>query len=321
MNRRALLKYSLATGATLAFGGANSNVAMGASPAQEKRKFRLDLCGGRVGIKTNQSGLIDLAQKNGFESVEPLEWELGKLDAAKLEIINDQRKAAKLEWSAGGLSVDFRRSEEKFKKEMEGFPALCKSLQAAGVTRLGTWIMPAHDSMTYMKNFKQHASRIKEIAKVLQQHQLRIGLEYVGTKTLWTSKRFPFVHTLRETLELIEAIGEDNVGLTLDSWHWTMAGESAEDISKLSNEQIVACDLNDAPAGIDVDDQLDNQRELPMATGVIDTKAFLEALVKIGYDGPIRAEPFNKKLNEMDNEAAATATGDALKKAMELVGG
>ena len=58
-----------------------------------------------------------------------------------------------------------------------------------------------------------------------------------------------------------------------------------------------------------------------MATGVIDTKAFLEVLVKIDYDGPIRAEPFNQTLNAMDNEAAAATTGEAMKKAMELVGG
>ena len=53
----------------------------------------------------------------------------------------------------------------------------------------------------------------------------------------------------------------------------------------------MACDLNDAPAGIPIDEQKDNTRDLPCATGVIDLKAFLGALVKIGYDGPRAPSP------------------------------
>ena len=51
----------------------------------------------------------------------------------------------------------------------------------------------------------------------------------------------------------------------------------------------MSVDLNDAPAGIPVDEQVDNKRELPAATGVIDVKAFLGCLKEIGYKGPVRA--------------------------------
>src|SRR5215218_2424115 len=46
-------------------------------------------------------------------------------------------------------------------------------------------------------------------------------------------------------------------------------------------------DLNDAPAGIAITDQIDSRRELPLATGVIPVAEFLNALHKIGYDGPL----------------------------------
>jgi hypothetical protein len=48
--------------------------------------------------------------------------------------------------------------------------------------------------------------------------------------------------------------------------------------------------------------------------------AFLKALERIRYDGPARAEPFNRVLNELDNEAACAATIKAMRKAFELVG-
>ena len=44
------------------------------------------------------------------------------------------------------------------------------------------------------------------------------------------------------------------------------------------------------------------------ATGVIPVAGFLGALLSMGYDGPVRAEPFNQPLNQMDNEAACAAT-------------
>jgi len=44
-------------------------------------------------------------------------------------------------------------------------------------------------------------------------------------------------------------------------------------------------------------------------------------LVRIGYDGPVRAEPFNKAVNDLDNEAACGVVIAALKKAVGTASG
>ena len=46
---------------------------------------------------------------------------------------------------------------------------------------------------------------------------------------------------------------------------------------------------------------------------------FVDALRRIGCDAPIRAEPFNKTLNAMENDEACVATIAALRKAMGLI--
>jgi sugar phosphate isomerase/epimerase len=61
---------------------------------------------------------------------------------------------------------------------------------------------------------------------------------------------------------------------------------AAADVQALRNADVVAVDLNDAPADVPKDQQKDNARELPLATGVIDAAGFLKALAAIGYDGP-----------------------------------
>ena len=217
--------------------------------------------------------------------------------------------------------MEFRQDDGKFNETIKDLPRIADALQRAGVNRMGTWIMPGSNSLTYLQNLKQHGKRLRTIADILGERKIRLGLEYVGTKTVRDRFQFQFTHTMAETKELIAEIGASNVGFVLDSWHWWNANETGQDILTLKAEQIIAVDLNDAPAGIPKEKQMDGQRELPLATGMIDAGAFLNALQKLGYDGPVRAEPFSKTLNEMDNEAACAMTAEAMQKAFALIKG
>lgn len=291
-----------------------------AGPKSE-RKFTMDLCPGRIGVKANQLEAIEFAAKYGFESVEPLSWDLVKKSGSELASVLELLKSKGLVWGAGGLSVEFRKEDEKFEADLKALPEHAKALQKCGVTRVGTWLMPTHAELTYRANFDRHADRLRKVTDVLSDHGLFLGLEYVGPKTLWSSQSFPFIHTLAETKELVDAIGPKQVGIVLDSWHWYTAKETLEDLKSLDAKEIAAVDLNDAPAGIEIDEQIDNTRALPAATGVIDVKSFLQALIDLGYDGPIRAEPFDRKLNAMDNDPAVEKTASAMKKAFAQIGG
>ena len=99
--------------------------------------------------------------------------------------------------------------------------------------------------------------------------------------------------------ELIAETGKRNLGFLIDSWHWYNSGETAADLLTLKNSDIVAVHINDAPAGIPVDQQVDNRRALPLETGVIDIDAFLNALNQAGYDGPAAAEPMSAELRKL----------------------
>ena len=316
LNRRGFLKTATAVGLS----GVGLLASRRAAAAQRgKRKFTMDLRCGAIGVKADLREAIRLAHQYGFESVEPSAPSLAKLSDGELGELVADLKAKNLVWGAAGLPVNFRAEESKFQDDLKQLPELARALQRAGVTRVGTWISPTHNSLTYPANFRQHARRLREVAKILGDCGQRFGLEYVGPKTSWTKGRYAFVHTMAETKELLAEIGRDNVGFVLDSWHWYTAEETEADLLTLTGDDVVACDLNDAPAGIPVDEQMDGSRELPAATGVIELAAFLGALVKIGYDGPVRAEPFNKKLHAMPNEEAMAATAAAMKKAFALV--
>ncbi|MBL8174643.1 MAG: sugar phosphate isomerase/epimerase [Bryobacterales bacterium] len=287
--------------------------------ARKARKMTIHLTPGSIGVKADQSDTLQFAHDYGYEAVEPNSEFLANVSEDRLKQIRDFMRSRSLVWGSAGLRVDFRAAEELFQEGMKTLPAHAKGLQRAGVTRVGTWLRPTHDKLTARANFDQHVRRLSAIASVLDDHGIRFGLEYVGPKLSWSAQKFPFVHTMAETKELIAATGKRNLGFVLDSWHWYTAQETKEDLLTLKNSDIVSCDLNDAPAGLTVDKQVDSQRELPCATGVIDLKGFLSALVEIGYDGPVRPEPFNAALRAMPKEQILTVTAEAMKKAFALV--
>jgi len=286
-----------------------------------KRRMTIQLSSGAIGVKADQRRAIELAGQYGFESVEAYGTTLADVKGDELNKLKDDLSAAGLVWGSSGLTVQFREDQARFEKDLKALPKVAKGLKRAGVKRVSTWLMPCHNELTYNQNFDRHATRLRAVCKILKDQGLTFGMEYVGTTSLLISRKYPFVHTMAEALELAEAIGTGNAGLVLDSWHWWQAGDSAEAIEKLDPNLIALVDLNDAPKGVEKQLQQDNRRELPLATGVIPIKGFVEALVKIGYDGPVRAEPFNQPLRDLDDGPACQATISAMRKAFALVGG
>lgn len=311
-------RHALKTMAAAAI-GAGMSPAFAQGNSGGKRKMTINLQCGMIGVRANQREAIDLAHAHGFESVEAMPNDLAKMSDAEVKELLAEMKARKVVFGASGLPVDFRRGEGQFMEGLNALPRLADGLQRAGVTRVGTWISPGSNSLTYLENFRQHTRRLQEVVWILRDRGIRLGLEYVGTKTLRDRYKFPFVHCMAETKELLAEIKLPEAGFVLDSWHWWNANETAQDILTLEAKDVVAVDLNDAPAGIPKEKQIDGQRELPLATGVIPVGEFLNALQKLGYDGPVRAEPFNKALNELGNEEACAKTAEAIRKAFELL--
>ena len=285
----------------------------------QKRKFTLCLNAGNIGVKANQQQVLDMAIKHGYEAISVNAAELAKMSDSELTDYQAKMKANNISWGSAGLPVDFRKDETTFKDGLAPLPEYASAMNKAGANRMNTWILSFDHNLTYRENFEQHKLRLQQAAVILKDQGVKLGLEYVGPRTLQARGKFSFIRTMKETKELISAIDQPNVGFVLDSFHWYCAGETKEDLLTLSNEDIVAVDLNDARSGFTADEQIDGKRELPSTTGVIDLKTFMSAMVTLGYDGPMRAEPFNQPLRDMEDDDALKATYDTMKATFDLV--
>ena len=316
MQRRTFIKNTALTTAAVSFSGSNVW-----SQSLAERKFKLALNPGIIGVKANFAETLDYAITYGYEAISPFTQEVMKsYSDGQLNEMMAKMKAHSISYDSTNIPVDFRKDKTRFNDDFKGLRAFCETMERQGATRMNTWIISSHNELTYNENMKQHAYRLGECARVMKDYDIRLGLEYLGMRTLMTSGRYPFIGSMKEGKELIGEIGESNVGFVLDSFHWYTANDTLEDIRTLKPEDIITCDINDARSGFTRVEQTDGKRELPMATGVIPIKDYLQGIIDIGYDGPVRTEPFNQKLNDMENDEALQVNMAAMRKALTTVG-
>lgn len=256
-------------------------------------------CVGITQVPFNQ--LAPMAKAAGFAGIDA---PLSEIEAAgDAKPFDAARQQAGLRWGSFGLPVEFRKDDAAFRSTMDRLKKLVPLLAAVGVDRCSTWLLPGHNDLDKAANFERHRQRLGEVARLLEQHGIRLGLEFVGPKTLADQFQHPFLRTMSGMLELCDAIGTSNMGLLLDSFHWYTSGATAADLRQLlTNEKIVVVHVNDARAGRSPDEQIDNERALPTDTGVIDLKTFIGCLRELAYDGPVAAEPFMPELGQQPAE-------------------
>lgn len=246
---------------------------------------------------------IEAARQGGFAGVEFDAREVaGLVEREGADAIRARFRGAGLRPAGWGLPVDWRGAEEGWRRGLDELPRLAAAATAIGCQRAMTVVMPCSDDRAFEENWRFHIERLTPVAAALAEQGCALGLEFIGPKTLREKGRFPFVHTLGGMLDLGAAIGP-NVGLLLDCWHWHTSHGTLDELRALRPEQVVYVHVNDAPAGVPTDEQLDQVRALPGETGVIDIAGFLQALHAIGYDGPITPEPFSADLRALPSDA------------------
>jgi sugar phosphate isomerase/epimerase len=179
-----------------------------------------NLNAGALGIRANLAETIALAREHGFAGVDFSIIEAANLaDAHGLEYVRVLFASANIRPGSWGFPVEFRRDEAAWRRDLAALPRLAGVAQALGCERTATWIMPCSDDLEFQANFDFHVTRLQPAAQILSDHGCRLGLEFVGPKTLRATRRHEFIYTLNGMLELCRAIGTGNVGLLLDAYH------------------------------------------------------------------------------------------------------
>jgi len=258
-----------------------------------------------IGGYGNIHEFVARAKRHGYQAVEfSVEEIAGIVQHQGLNAARAIFEESGIEPVCFGLPVEWRKDHETLKEGLRELPRLARAAQAIGCVRTATWLPPSIDEFPAAYSVRM-AERFREIARVLADFDVRLGLEWVGPATSRTRK-YEWIHTMHQLLDFEAEIGAPNLGLLVDSFHWFCMEGTIEDLERLTNQQIVHVHINDAP-NKPPREQIDFQRLLP-GEGGIDLTGFLRALKKVGYDGGIAIEVFNEDLKAMaPDEAVAKA--------------
>ena len=269
---------------------------------------------GAIGIRIPWPDCLSLARDNGFEGIDvPIDLQTPAAE------YSDALEAHGLMPGGMGLPVDFRDDRGRFEEHVVELDALASRARSIGLRRFYTWVSPASDERTFGENWKFHVERLGTVARVLGRHDCLLGLEFIGPRSMREGHRYSFVRTMERMLDLCRDVG-DNAGLLLDSWHWFTSLGTVSEILSIQAEDVVYVHVNDAPLGVPVERQLDSVRCIPGETGVENLPGFLDALRRIGYDGPVVPEPLGAGLEKLAPEVAAGRVGEAFTKVWDLPG-
>src|SRR5215203_5059317 len=154
--------------------------AINVNPPDLETAIRYAKLGGFEGLEFWARGVADLIDSIGADAVKKMFTDSGIRPAA---------------W---GLPVDWRTSDENWKRDLTRLGRAAKAARALGTDRCATWVMPCSNERELDANWKFHVERFTPIAQTLAEHGQRLGLEFIGPKTLRESQKYPFIWTMQD---------------------------------------------------------------------------------------------------------------------------
>lgn len=244
------------------------------------------------GLKEPLETIIPLAARMGIGGISPSKHMME--DPAYAAYINSMRKDHGLKWGLVPAPIHFLSADEaSFEKGLETFKSWADTLCELGIDRCYNHVVPCSQIRPFAENFAFHVERIRKVSTVAESMGMTYALEYVGAHDTYHYYTHPFIHTAAGLLALIEAAGT-KTGILYDTFHWfTGSNSDLDDLYLMAShtDKIVCLHVNDGAPGKKYNEQLDLTRELPLTTGVIDAKRFIDTFKEKGYHGPVVCEP------------------------------
>ncbi len=191
---------------------------------------------------------------------------------------------------------------EDLETTLADLPARARQAVAWGGTVTGAGI-PMRTTLPRDTAWPLAVERLRRLDETVRDTGLRLGLEFLGVRSLHPDRGHFFIHTLAVALDLLEAAQVEASGLTVDSYHCHASGATFKQLRQTPAERITLLHINDAKP-VPLED-LDDQDRLMPGEGIIDLAGWLQAIAATGFDGTIALEVLGPRLADLDSEACA----------------
>ncbi|PSW16226.1 sugar phosphate isomerase/epimerase [Photobacterium rosenbergii] len=257
---------------------------------------------GMCSLHSNILSDIRLAKETGYQGLEIHTEKLWRYINAGFtsEEFKARLDAANITPSAidiiGGVEAATKEEQQRVFKEAE---ILCRFAKDIGAPTIQLNAFESLNAFSTEENIQLTAKNIRSIADIGREHGIRF--QYEGAA--WTP-----IATLEDYYRLLDAVGRDNFGFVLDTWHlWACRGATLEQISQVDKSLIYNVHLSDGKRPAEGQPWVD-ERELRgfyIGEGDIPMQEWVDALLQTGYDGFFSGEFLNDQLWEHDHYEVA----------------
>ena len=257
---------------------------------------------GMCSLHSNILSDIRLAKETGYQGLEIHTEKLWRYINAGFtsEEFKARLDAANITPSAidiiGGVEAATKEEQQRVFKEAE---ILCRFAKDIGAPTIQLNAFESLNAFSTEDNIQLTAKNIRSIADIGREHGIRF--QYEGAA--WTP-----IATLEDYYRLLDAVGRDNFGFVLDTWHlWACRGATLEQISQVDKSLIYNVHLSDGKRPAEGQPWVD-ERELRgfyIGEGDIPMQEWVDALLQTGYDGFFSGEFLNDQLWEHDHYEVA----------------
>jgi sugar phosphate isomerase/epimerase len=256
---------------------------------------------------------IRLAKETGFDAVELLETKMFRYleqGYKAKELVPIFEKHGIKPVTINALKNIERIELEERKQLMKECEILCSAAEDIGCPTIQLVEFAGLAGRPQDEIMKLTTENIKEIADIGAAHGVRFQLEPIA---------FSPIHSLWQSLELIDMVDKPNVRMVIDFWHlWAGFETDPEDVAKLDKSFIYGVHFCDGvrPSRDLPWDQWDEcgMRSYLPGEGDIPVQEWVDAVKSTGYDGSWSSELLSPKHWEWDLADIAVETRKRMEK-------
>lgn len=271
-----------------------------------------------IAISGRQSELIELAMTYGFKGLV-----IDAADTAKrvkrtdFDYASRYLRSAEIKISGFELPIDLDADEESFGKSMANLQDVIE-VAAKVKAVLGSLRVPAAtDRLPYHEYFEVQRRRVASIGEAMEKAGLKLGLYFSPAAEMRADKQFKFAADTEGFLAFLNAVKSKSVGITLDTWAWTVGGGSVRELKDLPADGVVTVRLSDASLELAVDKASVKDRLMPGEDQLVKNAEICKHLYAAGYRGPVSAGCHPSTIAGMTRDAIVQHTQDCLDKVLE----
>jgi 2-keto-myo-inositol isomerase len=145
---------------------------------------------------------------------------------------------------------------------------------------VGIYVVDPYEGLSREEAMEKAGAKLQRVADIGKDYGMKLAIEFIYTLS--------YLHSLADAIELMERSNRDNVGISLDTFHFYMGGSKLEDVARIPRGKLYGVHANSCP-DLPKDKMTDKDR-VPPARGVLPYAEIIDACKAQGYDAHLSVE-------------------------------